>query len=129
MHQEEDEVPEESSCMMCGAEEHQVHKTDRWNFAVGDDHFWLCRTCHGRFETIEEFDKFRQRPSDIRLYRSAAGLQSMILLSSPPKAIVLFIKALVGRALVDEKLSVHMREELKKITSNAVLMEGENPCS
>lgn len=136
MHQDENEedgydgeVPNESDCMMCGATEHDVHKTDRWNFQLGEDYFWLCRTCHSRFESIEQFDKFRQRHSDVRLYRSAAGLQTMLLKSGPPQVISLFIKAIIGRALADDRFAKYMKEELKKITSNDVLMEGENQCS
>lgn len=133
MHQEDDEyegeIPHESYCMMCGTEEHCVHASDRWNFQVDNDNFWLCRVCHGRFENIEEFNAFRQRFSDVCMYRSAAGIQSMLLHSAPASVLALFIKAIIARALTDERLAPHMRKELKKITSNAVLMEGENPCS
>lgn len=105
---------ERDSCFMC--HEAQVHRTDRWKFELveeddesNSDEFWLCRTCHGHFDGIEEFDKFRVDAKRIMLYRSAARLQKFLLLNAPDSIIQSAIQGMLMRVTYDNEGNVDAR--------------------
>jgi hypothetical protein len=113
------EIPECDSCMLCNDSE--SHSSDRWNFQLEDesgtdvDNFWLCRACHARFETVEEFDKFRRNWDNVCLYGSAAALQRLLLKGAPEVLIAHSIKTIFMRAVRDQgELGKFILEELKK---------------
>jgi hypothetical protein len=113
------EIPEIDHCMMCNASE--VEDSDRWNFQLEDesgtgvDNFWLCRACHERFETVEEFDKFRRDWNKMCLYASAAVLQRFLVKGAPEVLIAHSIKTIFMRAVRDQgELGKFLLEELKR---------------
>jgi hypothetical protein len=107
------EIPEIDHCMMCN--DSDVQSSDRWNFQLGDENFWLCRACHGRFETVEEFDKFRSDWDKLCLYTSAAALQRLLVKGAPEVLIAHSIKTIFMRAVRDQgELGKFLLEELKR---------------
>jgi hypothetical protein len=103
-------IPEFESCMMC--EDNDVPVTDRWNFELvdGEDdpdpiRAWICRSCHGKFDSPDDFDNFRSNNISSRLYRTAARLQRLLLLKAPQPIIAhAVIRSLVGSLFLGDEL-------------------------
>lgn len=102
----ENEVVEERCFMCC---ESDVHHSDRWNFELVEEEneddverFWLCRTCHGKFDGIESFDRFRTKERELGLYRAAARTQRLILLGAPKSLIQLETMNILCKMLFDK---------------------------
>jgi hypothetical protein len=125
------EIPKSDPCFLCGNE--NVHSSDRWNFQLENkygtdvDNFWLCRECHGRFETVDEFDKFRRDFGRTRLYRACASLQRLLIMDAPEIALALDLKLIFLLGIRDKsKLGKVFLEELKRSSPDSVVEEGSN---
>lgn len=111
------EAPE--TCFMCC--ESDVHHSDRWRFElVGEDEsdcdeFWLCRSCHGKFDGVDSFDKFRADSLKIALYRQASRLRRLLLLGAPSVIIQGEVQAMVCRLMYDEdgRVDERFRDSIK----------------
>jgi hypothetical protein len=79
----DDEDEEDVVCHLCCDD--QVEAGDRWKFTFQgtSEEAFLCRTCHGRFNDVDEFNKFNSSLLNVRLYRAAARLQKLLLLGAP----------------------------------------------
>jgi hypothetical protein len=82
MNEEEREFDE---CYMC--EEVDVPHIDRWYFyndspCSHQSHSkdtWLCRTCYGKFESIEEFNEFKEDSVRVLMYGACASIQRLLI--------------------------------------------------
>lgn len=114
----ENEVVEEH-CFMCMDAE--VHHSDRWNFELVEEDgsdaesFWLCRNCHGKFDGLDDFEKFRTKDKNLPLYRSSARLQRLLLLGAPKVIVQQEVVAMMSRLLYDDdKVDQGFLETIKK---------------
>jgi hypothetical protein len=105
---------------MCS--ESNVHHSDRWRFELVDeqdetdcDEFWLCRVCHGKFEGVDDFDKFRKNSLKMSLYRQASRLRRLLLLGAPSVIIQGEVQAMVCRLMYDDdgKVDERFRDSIK----------------
>lgn len=104
------------NCFMCGADGDGVATADRWNFRFDgvDDIYWICRECHGQFRNLEDFDTFRRDEAKFRLYHNVSTLRRLLVLNAPECVLATAVKVILGTALRQESLAVHMRKELEK---------------
>lgn len=88
-------------CLMCSGE---AERSDRWNFDLEDEDgrsepAWICRECHGKFESVDDFEKFRSKVVYSRLYRAAARLKRLLLMGVPPVIVANTIFGVMGGIL------------------------------
>ena len=127
---EEDERAEEEDrdrCMMCGMSGIKIH--DRWNFRTKDDTGaeepeWICRQCHGQFESIDQFNKFASNIQFRRLYMKASLILRMIVMDAPVELISKSVTSLAsvlfwtdehgGSEKVRKLASEHLKDAAEK---------------
>lgn len=127
---EEDERAEEEGrdrCMMCNLE--GIKAQDRWNFRLKDDTgteepAWICRQCHGQFDSIEQFNKFVENIQFRRLYMKASQLLRMLAMDVPIELISKSVTSLSsvlfwtdeygGSEKVRRLASEHLRDAAEK---------------
>lgn len=119
----EGEIPEFETCMMC--EEPDVPSGDRWKFHLVDSEgvkepSWICRSCHGKFESVEEFERFRRNAAYSRLYRLAERLQRFILFGAPKSVITSTVfGTLVGSLFLPDDMGGS--EDMRKLAGDELV--------
>jgi hypothetical protein len=73
-------------CYLC--EEEEVPHVDRWYFCNDApcshhprlEQTWLCRSCYSKFETIEQFNEFKEDPTRVLMYGACASIQRLLIM-------------------------------------------------
>jgi len=116
-----DEDYEPDFCLIC--EDRDVPFADRWKFQLVDEEgedpetAWICRTCHSKFDNLDEFENFRRNHTLSRLYRIAERLQRLLLLRAPASIIAnTVLGSLAGTLFLSDEMggSEEFRREAKK---------------
>lgn len=129
-----DEDYEPDFCLIC--EDRDVPFTDRWKFhLVGDsgeepEAAWICRTCHSKFDSVDDFENFRRNHTLSRLYRIAERLQRLLLLRAPASIIANTVfGSLAGAMFLSDDMggSEEFRREAKKELAKRAEWIRRNP--